>query len=660
MAFYDAFQKINCSLHKKQSTNIVFIDINQKSLDFFKKTSMVSWPWPRQMYVPIIRFLKRHGAADIAFDIIFSSYSTYGRDDDEKFRHSLKQAGNVFLPIVSGTGNPTDSTDFIEKFSILINPVPHHFKHASFALTPLKQLTDAAKGIGDVHGYEDADGVFRKGLLYTKIGKRFYPSLPLALYLNGRKRYSPANWILRDSGFVHVKFIKPTCFHKISALDAIKQEILFEQGKNDDFPDSILRNKIVIIGTTAPGLLDLKPTSISPTTAGMYVHAVMYENLKHKNFIKFLNKRLLYILILGILLIFLFFYMLWRNNSTFKIVLFSLFIVLILSISAVALSLNLFIPPSASILSTSAFFILLISLDYAAEGREKRVVKKMFEHYVSAELLSELLRNPDKVKPGGDKRVITVMFSDIESFTTISEKLSSYKVVKLLNIFLELMSEIIMKYRGYIDKYEGDAIMAFWNAPVLDTEYETLAVNAAIDCINELKKHLNPELQKMGFPQLNIRIGINTGEAVVGNVGSKKRVDYTIIGDNVNLGSRLEGINKIYKTNIIISEFTRKNVKHGIVFRELDTVRVKGKEKPVRIFEVIGREGEVDASKLKIIQKFTRGLFLYRTGKFEEAARVFEEQKDEDAPSFVFYKRCLELLKQPPSNWTGIYTMHTK
>ncbi len=285
-------------------------------------------------------------------------------------------------------------------------------------------------------------------------------------------------------------------------------------------------------------------------------------------------------------------------------------------------------------------------------------------HYVSRELLEEILKSPQLVKIGGERKIITVMFSDIASFTSISEKLKPEEVVSILNRLLEDMSNIIMNEHGYIDKYEGDAIMAFWNAPVSVENHATCAIKAAIECHEKLKREINPSLEKLGFNPLNMRFGINTGEAVVGNIGSRKRFDYTAIGDSVNLASRLEGINKVYGTNIIISEYTKEYAErespNKFVFRELDYVRVKGKQKPVRIYEVTGFKEAVSAEKIRIIEQYEKALFYYRRGDFKKAKKILEKIAEKDRPSEVLLKRCLHLFKNPPATWDGIFTMTTK
>jgi len=220
------------------------------------------------------------------------------------------------------------------------------------------------------------------------------------------------------------------------------------------------------------------------------------------------------------------------------------------------------------------------------EQQEKKYIRQTFSKFVSKTVVDELLKHPDKLKLGGDKKILTVLFSDIRSFTTISEKMTPEELVEHLNEYLQAMTELVFKYDGTLDKYVGDEIMAFWGAPIPQDNHALLACKCAVEMMQVLEQ-LNKRWVQMNKPALHIGIGINTGEMVVGNMGSASRMDYTLMGDNVNLGARLEGTNKQYGTGIIISEFTYEHVKDHVIARELDLVRVKGKQLPVKIYELI-------------------------------------------------------------------------
>ena len=231
-------------------------------------------------------------------------------------------------------------------------------------------------------------------------------------------------------------------------------------------------------------------------------------------------------------------------------------------------------------------FTLIITYRLMTEQKEKRYIRQTFSKFVSKSVVDELLKHPDKLKLGGEKKILTVLFSDIRGFTSISERLTPEELVEHLNVYLQAMTELVFQYNGTLDKYVGDEIMAFWGAPVEMEDHALNACKCALDQMDTLRK-MNEKWRAEGKPELNIGIGINTGDMVVGNMGSSSRMDYTLMGDNVNLGARLEGTNKVYATEIIISENTYEHVRDNVIVRELDLIRVKGKEQPVKIFELL-------------------------------------------------------------------------
>jgi class 3 adenylate cyclase/uncharacterized membrane protein SpoIIM required for sporulation len=291
-------------------------------------------------------------------------------------------------------------------------------------------------------------------------------------------------------------------------------------------------------------------------------------------------------------------------------------------------------------------------------SEEKKKVQGAFQHYVAPALVAEILKNPDKLKLGGEKKELTVFFSDIRGFTNLSEKLDPEQLVALLNEYLDVMTEVILEHRGVVDKYIGDAIMAFWGAPLDEPKHAFFSCKASLKMMQELN-HFNAALKRKGLPEINIGIGLNTSPMVVGNMGSHKRFDYTVIGDAVNLGSRLESLNKQYGTHIIASEYTREQVIDDFEFRELDYVKVKGKNKPIRIFELMGYKGSVN---MNLKDKFEKALELYRCKNFVQArSRFLDLARDGDIPSDIYVKRCEAFSKYPPSDdWDGVYVMTKK
>ena len=298
-----------------------------------------------------------------------------------------------------------------------------------------------------------------------------------------------------------------------------------------------------------------------------------------------------------------------------------------------------------------------------AQEKEKQVIKGAFQQYLAPSVIDELLKNPDKLKLGGEKKELTIFFSDIRGFTTLSEKLTPEQLVQLLNEYLSEMTDIVLKKNGLVDKYIGDAIMAFWGAPLDNPKH----AESAAETVIEMKRKLE-ELQKnwktRGMPVVNIGVGLNTGNVIVGNMGSKQRFDYTVMGDTVNLASRLEGTTKEYGVLSIVSESTYDKIKDkGFVCRELDFIKVKGKNKPIKIFELIEKEDQINTVDRKFIKTFEEGLNDYRSRKWDAALKNFEaalKMKD-DLSSKNFIDRCKEYKKNPPpKDWDGSFTMTHK
>jgi len=307
----------------------------------------------------------------------------------------------------------------------------------------------------------------------------------------------------------------------------------------------------------------------------------------------------------------------------------------------------------------------ILGYRFLTEEKQKLWIKNMFQGYMSKDLVDKILANPEMLQMGGEKKEITVFFSDIRGFSSFSEKLGSpEKLIALINEYLGAMSDVVLEHGGYISKYEGDAIMAFWGAPTDDPHH----ADSCINCVWAMKQRLNllnVDLAKRGMPDLFTRFGINTGLVTVGNVGSERKKSYTAMGDSVNLGSRLEGANKEYGTAIMVSEFTLARVAKDYPVRELDLLRVVGKEQPVRVYELLGlSDSDVPDRKRRCIEVYLRGLALYRERKWDEAIAVFQQALEidpEDGPSKTYIERCQDFkVLPPPEPWDGVFVMKTK
>ena len=309
-----------------------------------------------------------------------------------------------------------------------------------------------------------------------------------------------------------------------------------------------------------------------------------------------------------------------------------------------------------------AVYLINIVYNYLSFDKERQEIKKTFQYYLAPEYIEKLAENPEHLKLGGEEKEMTIFFSDIRGFSSISEKLSVKDLVQLLNEYLTAMTDIVMENKGVVDKYIGDAVMAFWGAPLDDAEHSSNSVKAGLEMLKKLEE-LNNEWQKKSWPEIKIGIGVNTGEVMVGNMGSSRRFNYTVMGDNVNLASRLEGLTKYYGTPLIVGEKVYENVKDKYCARPLDTVAVKGKKQPIKIFEILG-EKKFENNWADIISLTQKALELYYGQKWDEAIKAFEKLAEIDKKSRIselFIGRCRELKKNHPSgDWNGVWEMETK
>ena len=334
-------------------------------------------------------------------------------------------------------------------------------------------------------------------------------------------------------------------------------------------------------------------------------------------------------------------------------------------LSAVCYLNNILLETVAGLTAILLAYILGAGISFVFERRQKSFIQGAFSQFLAPAVLDKLMKNPASLTLGGEEKELSVFFSDLQGFTSLSEKLTAPKLVEILNKYLTAMADVIVvDYHGYVDKYEGDAIMAFWGAPLPDDNHAVNACYAALDNQARLKD-IQEILKSYGLESdLVVRIGINTGKVVVGMMGSEKKLNYTVIGDAVNLASRLEGANKAFQSRIMISESTYLQAKEAIIARELDLLRVKGKKQPVRVFELIAKKSDYNAEINKFITSFEQGLSFYRKKIWDKAIEKFEEakkKKKNDGPSSVYIERCRIFSKTPPpAEWDGVFTMTTK
>lgn len=639
---------------------ILIVKIDEKSVrDFNRKIS----EWPRSYYAGAIKNLKEAGAELIVMDMDLSKPSFNGKGEDEVLAGAIYDANNLVLARYITQG-----------------------QH----VLPMSSFRNGEVGEGFINNLVDPDGVLRSiplvSLEMDEETGSLAPHLSLSLetarlYLYPNETHpldlsSPDLFKMAD---ISIPYPEGKMMINYAGPSGTFKSISFSDIYNKKFDEPSVKGRIVLIGNTHPAYHDyfMTPfiaTNLSPVSfeakevikeasiemPGIEIHANAIQTILKKGFIKMPDKRVMLSLIVLSGIICTFIFILLDVKPVLALVYYIFLSAMIVYVSYILFGryqIMVEIVPLEGILSFA--YVTGVAYHRVLAMREKAQVTRTFGHYVSYQVVDRLLKEPELVRLGGEKKELTVLFSDIRGFTTISESLDPESVVNLLNEYLTAMTKIVFKYDGVLDKYMGDAIMAFYGAPIEMADHADKACLTALEMIEELKE-LQVKWKETGVPVIDIGIGINSGQMVVGNMGSDVRFDYTVMGDSVNLGSRLEGTNKQYGTRIIVSEFTRKIINSKLNFRELDLVRVKGKKEPVRIYELMS---EKDAQP-SFLEAFERGLTSYREMDWDGAESLFQQAlsvKPEDGPSSIYIKRCLEYKKTPPSaDWDGVYEMKTK
>ncbi|WP_373419956.1 CHASE2 domain-containing protein [Herbaspirillum sp. RV1423] len=712
--FYDMRMRI---AKVETDPRIVIVDIDEKSI-----AEIGRWPWSRDVVAELIgKMADGYEAQTIAFDVLFaepdnsSGYATLENLAQGELK-SLPQFGRQLQalrpkldfdarmatairgrPVVMGY-NLSNEPDAIAK-GRLPRPVfttadlggrrldVTHWKAYG---ANLPQLQDAAGAGGFFNPLLDSDGLIRKVPLIAQVGDNFYESLALsaARMALGAKRMKPiflqqdavlSEQQLRDYGalesialdtrprptFIPVERHLTTlvtyrgrggvhggAFRYVSAVDILKGRI----PKND------LAGRILLVGTTVPGLYDLRATPVSPNYPGVEIHANIIASILDGDFkqrpefaVGFDLVQIVAIgLVLGLLLPLL--GPLWAivlsSAAAFGIGAFNFWLYD---------SAGLVLPMATALLLIAALFICNLGWGYLFEYRNRRAIVNLFGEYVAPELVAEMAANPTHYNMEGESRELTVMFSDVRGFTTISEGLPPNELREYINAYLTAMSEDIRGNRGTLDKYIGDAVMAFWGAPVALPDHAARAVATALK-MQQTVVTLNQDFLKRNWPPLKIGIGLNTGAMRVGDMGSKIRRAYTVMGDAVNLSSRLESITKVYGVGVLVGQATRAAAPQ-FAYRELDSVRVKGKNEPVPIFEPLGLEAELTPMQREQLDKWHAALALVRRQQWDQAEQAILALQQEQPHGLyeLYLQRIAYFRAHPlPADWDGVTTFETK
>lgn len=572
----------------------VIAAIDEKSIN-----KLGRFPWPRSVWGRVVDRLTEEGAKVIVFDVFFTE--TENVESDDLFQRAIARNGRVILPVVfdfteagyKDSGFTDQRLDFMmpSSYSILKNTDESFepFK-AKMVLPTLFRFSSVAKSLAHINMIPDADGTLRWEALAIDYNGDFYAPIGLQaawIYRGLQKE----DLMLDYQGQIGLgSTLIPTDQHGRMLINYRGPNNTFPMYSISDIldqtlPEGAFKDKIVLIGATAIGIYDLRVTPFSPNMAGIEKHASVVDNILRGDFIVHQEGLVLFLIFLFAILLGISIPRLGaKAGALLFLALFSGYIVGVYYLfAAKGVWFNMVYPASALFFGYTS----QTAYRFFTEERRARDIRRMFSSYVSKRIVDELIKDPSKAKLGGDRKEITVLFSDIRGFTSFSEKHQPEEVVKLLNEYLGAMTEIVFEYEGTLDKFVGDAIMALWGAPVGQPDHAERAARCALAMIDRLKK-LQEKWKSEGKYVIDIGIGINTGEMVVGNMGAEgKKMDYTVIGDNVNLGARLEGLTRQYNNHIIMSEFTYEKVKHVVEVNELGSVTVKGKQKPVVIYDLV-------------------------------------------------------------------------
>jgi adenylate cyclase len=656
--------------------DIVFVTVDEASVKAIGR-----WPWPRDTHGYAVHYLKAADARIIIFDILFPEPDENNPEFDDVFAQEVKAAGNVLLPALLHDEPEVLTIELTTKTLVLVERPAAPMFEKPFVKPglklPIPSLTQATQGIGFINLTPDQDGTTRRIPLLGKVGNVDIPALALVaanavtgnrhIRLSKESLYFGSTRVpLTQDGQLLINWhgtIENATYPSYSMGAVVRSALEIQAGKPPLLAPHLFKDKIVFIGTSAAGTYDLRVTPLTPYATGALIHMAALDDLLQG---KFLTAAPWSILALSIFLLCLtttWSFTLCRSQavkvgSTVGVAIAYIAIVVI-AFTESHLWLETVVPLGAQ----GVAFASVATFEYFTEGRRRRQLRAAFDKYMSSEVVDEIMRHPDAITLGGEKRELTVLFSDIAGFTTISEQLSPESLVKLLNQYLSAMTTTIRNHRGNVNKYLGDGIMAIFGAPIKESHHTTLACRTALAMQTQLAR-LREAWIAEGYPAVVARIGISAGPLIVGNVGSEERLEYTVIGDTVNLASRLEGANKYYGTAILLDSRAYDLAKAEIEARPVDFLRVKGKAQPVVVYELLGLMGQLDPARQQRMKTYREGFEAYRMRAFPKAQACFEQvldQDPDDCPSQIHRERVMRFQAYPPPlDWDGVFDLQSK
>jgi len=672
------------SQRETPAPQIKLILLDQQSLDWAQKEQGWGWPWYREVYGAISAFCKRAGARVVCFDMLYTEPSAYGVPDDEAMGQGLRAGTPAVLALLPG-GSRQTWPDYMPRPNLKID-LPNVAESGNL-LFPVAEVAAGAAAVGHVAGRPDADGVFRRVLPFCKFDGVSIPAFGLAAWLpvtapsamdpNVAQEPNTAavtavetltvtaldrHLRIRDKivpldrdGKVILRFRgRNGVPEALSAAAVIQSELRLQDGNEPTVSPKDFNDCYVFLGCSAPGLLDLRPTPINPKSPGVALHTAFLDNLLTDSFIA---ESPASTVIPGVLVaalaaaISLTYGGKWWQAGPLAAV----WLGVPVFAGFIAYALGQWWPIAAHATASGMAMIGALVANYWAEGRQKAFIKQAFRHYLSGEVIDKIIRDPKHLQLGGEKRELTIMFTDLAGFSTFSERLGPVELTTLLNDYLTEMTDIIMEEGGTLDKYEGDAIIAFWNAPLEQSDHAVRACRAALRCQRRLAE-LRDVFQQRTGAVLRMRVGLNTGDVVVGNMGSRKRFNYTILGDAANLASRLEGANKAFGTETMVSGTTWEKASAQFRARQLADLRVVGRKTAVPVYELTGFAADAAPAGW---ETFAAGVVRFRAGDFVGAKEIFEQLPDDPAAK-SYARRCADYCAHPPASWDGVWGLTEK
>lgn len=715
--FFDLRMKLTLPTENAQDKRIVLAAIDDESL-----SEIGRWPWPRFRLAKLIQKLDTFGAKVIGFDIFLSEpeltckgetsndillaeqikkfqqdpskriilpYSIGSKDYVQfKMEHELqsnshrlktKAEREVFINKIQDEyyQDPPDALYFLS-MSMQSNSGAHLQENVvQKKVFPISTFTDAEADVAHIEARHDQDGIFRHYQLVANVNKIYLPSFSLLAYqhFNNDKPVIKIDtedkaYLVTKKGNLDVNSLgesKIRWFGGMPNFPIVSVKDILTSDDSDPKMHKIFKDNIVFVGSTAFGAHDFRNTPIDQMLPGVFFHMNMTNMLlEGRYFIDAVKSNYVTwaMMIIGTLLM-------------VAIMLFNDALLDFIFVNGILATMFLldsyyFIPRGYdnklffSMFSVLGCYSWSTFIHFYQTNKEKQKIKGTFSRYLAPSIVNDLLKNPQKLKLGGEKKVITVFFSDVRDFTTISEKLTPEQLSHALNLYMTMMTDTLFEYKGTLDKYIGDAMVAYWGAPVDLPDNAYWAVKGAIQMIEKLPP-INEEFEKLGYPKFKHGIGLNTGECSVGNMGSNQIFSYTALGDNMNLGARLESLCKYYGVQLNVSEYTinslPKEKLSEFVFRTLDKVRVKGKEKAVTIYEIL-HPSHMLYNATEDLVSYEEGFQAYLKMDFEKAKSIFSalHEKYPEDPSFErMLHTTLEFIQNPPpADWDGTFTHKSK